>query len=245
MSRTAKAMAPTVVSVAGVPRFVRFTGTLARFPSTPKVRMLFSLYQEREGQTPLFQEALDVKADAQGHFTVLLGSTRKDGLPKTLFVDGKAHWLGMQVQPGQGQEAAIQQPSAADEERVLLVGVPYALKAVDADTLGGLPASAFIHTKVNPKTGKPLTTKGATADANFNGPKRCNEWVSCIEPVGMTNAWANVVVPNRSKSRVTAHSAIVFRFCGAVFALAVFFLAGIRVVFLLFLTSSSLLRRER
>src|SRR5690348_7814032 len=60
------APAPTVVSVAGVPRFVRFTGTLGHPPSTPNVRMLFSLYQEREVQTPLFQEAQDLEVDSQG-----------------------------------------------------------------------------------------------------------------------------------------------------------------------------------
>jgi len=32
----------------------------------------------------------------------------------------------------------------ADPARILLVGVPYALKAADADTLGGKPASAFV-----------------------------------------------------------------------------------------------------
>jgi hypothetical protein len=135
--------------------------------------MLFSLYEEREAQTPLWQEAQDVHSDAQGHFQVLLGVTRKDGLPKSLFVDGKAHWLGIQLQPGQGQEAAGQQPSADEEERVLLLGVPYALKASDADTLGGLPASAYIHTaaaKIEPKTRKPSTGKDATADANSADP---------------------------------------------------------------------------
>jgi hypothetical protein len=163
------AVAPTVISVAGVPRFVRFTGTLAHPPPTPNVRMLFSLYQEREGQTPLFQEVQDVQADAQGHFTVLLGSTRKDGLPKTLFVDGKAHWLGMQLQPGQGQETANQQPSAEDEQRVLLVGVPYALKAADADTLGGKPASAYVLAPVPKRNGAgKATANTATEDANLD-----------------------------------------------------------------------------
>ena len=35
-------------------------------------------------------------------------------------------------------------PDAVDAPRVLLVSVPYALKAVDADTLGGKPASAYL-----------------------------------------------------------------------------------------------------
>src|SRR5207244_1089182 len=33
---------------------------------------------------------------------------------------------------------------AGEQPRVLLVTVPYALKAADADTVGGMPASAFL-----------------------------------------------------------------------------------------------------
>jgi hypothetical protein len=50
-----------------------------------------------------------------------------------LFTSGEVRWLGIQV----GTEAE-QQP------RVLLVSVPYALKAGDAETLGGKPASAYM-----------------------------------------------------------------------------------------------------
>jgi hypothetical protein len=45
---------------------------------------------------------------------------------------GEARWLG--VQP-EGQ---------AEQPRVLLLRGPYALKAGDAQTLGGLPSSAFV-----------------------------------------------------------------------------------------------------
>ncbi|MBV9764395.1 MAG: tail fiber domain-containing protein, partial [Acidobacteriaceae bacterium] len=38
----------------------------------------------------------------------------------------------------------IQTPEGTDQPRVLLVSVPYALKAADADTLGGKPASAYV-----------------------------------------------------------------------------------------------------
>jgi hypothetical protein len=49
-----------------------------------------------------------------------------------LFTSGEARWLGVQAE-GQGQQP-----------RVLLLSVPYALKAADAETVGGLPASAFV-----------------------------------------------------------------------------------------------------
>jgi hypothetical protein len=45
---------------------------------------------------------------------------------------GEARWLGVQVS---GQQ---------EQPRVLLVSTPYALKAGDAETVGGLPPSAFV-----------------------------------------------------------------------------------------------------
>jgi trimeric autotransporter adhesin len=63
---------------------------------------------------------------------VLLGSTKSDGVTSDLFASGEARWLGVQTQ---GQQ---------EQPRVLMVSVPYALKAVDAETLGGKPASAYL-----------------------------------------------------------------------------------------------------
>ncbi|MGO9124804.1 MAG: tail fiber domain-containing protein [Terriglobales bacterium] len=73
-----------------------------------------------------------MQPDKTGHYTVLLGSTTSQGLPASIFTSGEAHWLGVQVQ---GQEEQL---------RVLLVSAPYALKAGDAETVGGLPPSAFV-----------------------------------------------------------------------------------------------------
>jgi hypothetical protein len=79
-------------------------------------------------------EAETVKLDEQGRYTVLLGATLPDGLPLDLFTTGKALWVGVQPQlPGEGEQP-----------RVLLVAVPYALKAVDADTLGGKSVGDFV-----------------------------------------------------------------------------------------------------
>ena len=49
-----------------------------------------------------------------------------------LFNSGEARWLGVQVD------------RQAEQPRVLLVSAPYALKAADAETIGGLPPSAFV-----------------------------------------------------------------------------------------------------
>ena len=96
------------------------------------------------------------------------------GLPLELFASGKARWLGV----------AAEVADAAERPRILLVGVPYALKAADADTLGGLPASAFLQARsagaaagnfsarpdaagsVSPNTACSSVTSDGTATAN-------------------------------------------------------------------------------
>jgi hypothetical protein len=61
---------------------------------------------------------------------VQLGATKPDGLPLDLFSSDDARWMGVSVNGGQ------------EQPRVLLLSVPYALKAADAETIGGLPPSA-------------------------------------------------------------------------------------------------------
>ena len=120
---------------ASVPRLIRYTGTLTDAsgkPLTGTVEVQFSIYQDQNDASPLWQETQSLPLDAQGRYTVLLGATQPDGLPAELFSSGMGHWLGV--------EAA----GAAPQPHVLLVAVPYALKAADADTLGGKPASAFM-----------------------------------------------------------------------------------------------------
>jgi len=122
-----------------VPRLIQYSGVVKDAegkPVTRSVGLTFSLYQFQEGGSPLWVETQTVQSDSQGHYTVLLGANSADGLPQDLFSSGSARWLG--VQPAL--------PGAGEQARVLLVGVPYALKAADAETLGGKPASAYITT---------------------------------------------------------------------------------------------------
>jgi len=118
-----------------VPRLVRFSGTAADARGNPAAGapgIQFALYTEDTGGAPLWMETQVVQAGAGGHYTVLLGATKPEGLPVELFASGQAHWLGVTVG---GQ---------AEQPRVLLVSAPYALKAADAETIGGLPPSAFV-----------------------------------------------------------------------------------------------------
>jgi trimeric autotransporter adhesin len=118
-----------------VPPLVSFSGVLTgvdRKPLNGVVGVTFLLYQDQQGGAPLWMETQNVEPDSRGHYTVMLGSTSSTGLPADIFVAGQAHWLGVQAE---GQQ---------EQPRVLLVSAPYALKAGDAQTLGGLPASAFV-----------------------------------------------------------------------------------------------------
>jgi len=118
-----------------VPPMVSFNGVLTDLNSKPLtgvVGVMFALYKDEQGGVPLWTEMQNVQADKTGHYAVILGSTKAHGLPSDLFVSGEARWLG--VQP-EGQQ---------EQPRVLLLSVPYALKAGDAQTIGGLPPSAFV-----------------------------------------------------------------------------------------------------
>lgn len=115
-----------------VPAMISFTGTLSdgSQPLNGLFGVTFSLYREQSGGSPLWLETQNVRA-TNGHYTVMLGAS-SHGLPMEFFSSGQARWLGVQAQ---GQ---------AEQPRVLLLSVPYALKAGDAQTIGGLPPSAFV-----------------------------------------------------------------------------------------------------
>ena len=118
-----------------LPRLVRFSGTAKDLNGNPLsgvIGVTFALYTGQTGGAPLWLETQNVTADSNGHYAVLLGSTHPDGLPAELFTSEQAHWVGVQIS---GQE---------EQSRVLLVSAPYALKAGDAETIGGLPPSAFV-----------------------------------------------------------------------------------------------------
>ncbi len=132
-SLSAQETAPKPTAV--VPSMVNFPGTLADPSGKPMagvVGVTFFLYRDQQGGSPLWLETQNVRPDKSGHYSVMLGSATAQGLPVDLFVSGEARWLGVQVS---GQP---------EQPRVLLLSVPYAMKAADAETLGGLPLSAFV-----------------------------------------------------------------------------------------------------
>ncbi len=125
----------STATASALPRLVRFGGTVKGPDGSPLAGVAgitFALYSEQCGGAPLWLETQYVTADINGRYTALLGATKPDGLPAELFTSEQARWVGVQVQ---GQP---------EQPRVLLVSAPYALKAGDAETIGGLPPSAFM-----------------------------------------------------------------------------------------------------
>lgn len=138
----------TSTTEAVVPTLLSFTGVLTTTngkPLTSITGVTFALYAEQEGGAPLWLETQSVLPDAIGHYTVQLGSAAAQGLPSALFVSGQARWLG--VQP-EGQ---------VEQRRIMLLSVPYALKAGDAQTLAGIPASAFVLAQKSSTTSRATT----------------------------------------------------------------------------------------
>jgi hypothetical protein len=150
-SRTA--VAPLAVEI---PKLIKFYGTArdeAAKPISGVVGVTFSLYRNQFDPAPLWTETQNVQADINGHYTAMLGASTSTGIPLDIFSSAEAHWIGTQIS---GQR---------EQPRVLLLSVPYALKAVDAETLGGLPASAFVRT--NPEPTKATAGSAATTTASL------------------------------------------------------------------------------
>jgi hypothetical protein len=151
-----------------VPNLVRFSGTAKDSngkPLTGVAGITFALYANEQGGAVLWMETQNVQADASGHYTVSLGANKP--LPVEVFSSGEARWLGVQVS---GQ---------AEQNRILLLSVPYALKAADAETVGGFSPSAFVLAAIPTIGGSgnsvaperaaitPAATVGGTGTTNF------------------------------------------------------------------------------
>ena len=127
------AQAPGAESV--VPRLVNYSGVAKDMNGRPlkgAIGATFAVYATEEAGAPLWIETQNITANANGTYAVMLGATKPAGLPFDLFSTGQARWLAVSFNGG------------AEQPRVALLSVPYALKAGDAQTLGGLPASAFL-----------------------------------------------------------------------------------------------------
>jgi hypothetical protein len=161
MAQTASVSATTATS-STVPRVISYSGVLKNADGktlTSITGVTFLLYKDEQGGPPLWLETQNVTPDKTGHYSVQLGTTSANGVASDLFVSGEARWLAVQI------------ANDTEQPRVLLVAVPYAMKAADSETIGGLPPSAFVLAA--PPTGgsTPTATENtASAPSSFSAP---------------------------------------------------------------------------
>src|SRR5512143_1740910 len=185
---TSVAAAATAAAQPAVPRLIKFNGVLRDLSGKPiagPVDVTFSLYSDEAGGAALWFETQTVQADDRGNYTVLLGAMTPTGVPLELFTTGEAHWLGVQVS------------NLPEQARVLLVSVPYAMKAGDAETLGGKPASAYLLSSqadahaaasaANAATLSGLIASGATKTATSSESPITNAFTQNYIPVFSDN----------------------------------------------------------
>src|SRR5580693_7061741 len=111
---------------ATVPKLVRFSGSFRPangLPAQTVESVTLAVYRDQTGGSALWQEIQNVAVDAEGRYSLLMGATQNEGMPLDLFASGEPRWLGVQF----NRSGETEQP------RVLLVSVPYALKASDAE----------------------------------------------------------------------------------------------------------------
>jgi Chaperone of endosialidase len=167
-----------------VPRLVRFASTFVPangLPAAPLETVTLAIYADATGGTPLWQETQNVAVDAEGRYALLLGLTQPEGLPLDVFASGEARWLGRRFErPGEGEQA-----------RVLLASVPYALKASDADTLGGRPPSAYLL--ANSGDGSGMRATSVSAGATQSGAAAATASSPALSAGAATAGGANFV----------------------------------------------------
>ena len=152
---TSAQQAPTT----SVPNLIRYGGTLKDAQGAPMASstlgVTFAIYKQQDGGAPIWMETQNVTTDAAGNYSVLLGSTTATGLPGDLFSQQEQRWLGVEVQ---GQ---------TEQPRVMMVSVPYAFKAHEAETLGGRSVSDFVlATGTNSSSNSTTTVQAAPASGN-------------------------------------------------------------------------------
>jgi hypothetical protein len=124
-------------SIPAVPKLIRFSGILLDsrgYPITVPVDVTFALYPQpsvegSDSTEAMWKEKQQVSPNDKGGYTVYLGALQ--ALPAEVFTSVAAHYVGVQVE------------AEPEQARTLLASVPYALESGDAQTLGGLPASAY------------------------------------------------------------------------------------------------------
>jgi hypothetical protein len=133
----------TVAAV--IPQQVRYMGAFAN-RGGDTVEATFRIYATAEGGEALWTETQQVAVKADGSYSVLLGAASENGLPQGVFAGGQARWLGVSID------------SAEALPRTALSSVAYAMKAGDAETVGGVAAANLVTKDELAKMGQTSAT---------------------------------------------------------------------------------------
>ena len=166
-----------------VPRLIQITGVFqpvdGQPPSAVEIVSL-SVYSDADGGLPVWQERQTVPIETTtGRFTLLLGASNPAGIPPEVFGSGDAQWMSM----------LFERAGEREQPRVRIASVPYALKASDAETLGGLPASAYLRA---PTAGAAEGGSGQTSMVTSAAVTEAAIGVAAVLP-GTTNFLAKYV----------------------------------------------------
>jgi hypothetical protein len=114
-----------------VPQLIRYSG-VAPNRTGDTVEAVFRIYASQQGGDAIWTETQRVSVGPDGKYNVLLGAASEGGLPQAVFAAGQGQWLGVSIE------------QAEETERTKLAAVAYAMKAADAETLGGVPAASYV-----------------------------------------------------------------------------------------------------
>lgn len=148
---------PPANPVVSIPRVMTISGVFQPAdgqPPRPVETIVLALYTRSDGGEPIWEEVQAISLDAEGRYTVVLGVTRRDGIPPDV-VEAGAEWLGVR----------FDRPLEHESARTRLTSVPYALRAASADTLGGRPASDYLLAPSAAGESSRATRTGTSGDA--------------------------------------------------------------------------------
>jgi hypothetical protein len=143
MAQSSDVSASKVAAV--IPQQVRYVGAFAN-RAGDTVEATFRIYATAEGGEALWTETQQVAVKADGSYSVLLGAASENGLPQGVFAGGQARWLGVSID------------SAESLPRTALSSVAYAMKAGDAETVGGVAAANLVTKDELAKMGQTSAT---------------------------------------------------------------------------------------
>jgi hypothetical protein len=136
-----------------VPQLIRYSG-VAPNRSGEVVEAVFRIYASRQGGDAIWTETQRISVGADGKYNVLLGAASEGGLPQAVFAAGQGQWLGVSIE------------RAEEMARTKLAAVAYAMKAADAETLGGVAAANYVTQAQLASTTQALTAAALTDQAS-------------------------------------------------------------------------------